>query len=401
MLGVWLALTLPIVAVPVKLIALALPAKPGSGVEHAGQILLRQIAKRCEASLTNGDGAGLKIELALDPQIGVEGYRIASSPSGAVRILGGDERGLIYGVGKFLRMSRYDGGDFTPGAWRGASTPASSVRGVYFATHFNNFYETAPIAEVQEYVDELALWGLNHLQVMFPRWHFTGFDASAANEALARLMEIMREFLRQPVPDPLGRRGDFGVNLCPSKPEARALLLKDWRHLLDAFSDVGLDAVEFWPYDEGGCGCKDCWPWGARGYPSLSRDLSGIAREKYPGIKVILSAWTFDTPPAGEWEGLERFIATDRSWVDYIQADSHEDFPRHPIERGGTGGQRLLNFPKISMGGQNLWGGYSANPLPERLQRLWNQTQKKLSGGFPYSEGIYEDLNKAICTQLY
>ena len=61
----------------------------------------------------------------------------------------------------------------------------------------------------------------------------------------------------------------------------------------------------------------------------------------------------------------------------------------------------LLNFPEISMWGQAPWGGYGANPLPGRLQSLWNQTEKKLSGGFPYSEGIYEDLNKAIFGQLY
>jgi len=53
------------------------------------------------------------------------------------------------------------------------------------------------------------------------------------------------------------------------------------------------------------------------------------------------------------------------------------------------------------MWGQGPWGGYGANPLPMRLQRLWNQTNKKLSGGFPYSEGIYEDLNKVICGQSY
>jgi hypothetical protein len=44
---------------------------------------------------------------------------------------------------------------------------------------------------------------------------------------------------------------------------------------------------------------------------------------------------------------------------------------------------------------------YGANPFPARLQRLWDQTQRKLSGGFPYSEGIYEDLNKVICNGLY
>ena len=51
--------------------------------------------------------------------------------------------------------------------------------------------------------------------------------------------------------------------------------------------------------------------------------------------------------------------------------------------------------------GRVPWGGYGANPFPGRLQRLWDQTSKKLAGGFPYSEGVYEDLNKVICSQLY
>ena len=73
-----------------------------------------------------------------------------------------------------------------------------------------------------------------------------------------------RELLRTPVPDPLGRHGNFGVNLCPSKPAGRECLLKTWDQLLDNFADPGLDGVTYWPYDEGGCGCKDCWPWGSR-----------------------------------------------------------------------------------------------------------------------------------------
>ncbi len=53
------------------------------------------------------------------------------------------------------------------------------------------------------------------------------------------------------------------------------------------------------------------------------------------------------------------------------------------------------------MWGQGPWGGYGANPLPDRFQRLWNQASNKLSGGFPYSEGIFEDLDKVICLQFY
>jgi hypothetical protein len=210
-----------------------------------------------------------------------------------------------------------------------------------------------------------------------------------------------RELFRTPVPDPWGRHGNFGVNLCPSNPKAHEVLLRDWGRLLDEFADAELDYLVYWPYDEGGCGCKECSPWGSRGYPKLCRELSAAARAKMPHVRFILSTWTFDSPPAGEWEGLTRCLVRDKGWVDYIQADAHEDFPRYPLDKGVPGGLPLLNFPEISMWGQNPWGGYGANPLPARLQRLWNQTEKKLSGGFPYSEGIYEDLNKAICSQFY
>ena len=39
--------------------------------------------------------------------------------------------------------------------------------------------------------------------------------------------------------------------------------------------------------------------------------------------------------------------------------------------------------------------------MPEYLQGLWDMSKDNLSGGFPYSEGIYEDINKVICTQFY
>jgi hypothetical protein len=299
------------------------------------------------------------------------------------------------------------------------------MRGIYLANHFNNYYEAASPEELERYVEDLSLWGFNLLALGFPHWQYKHYDDPAARKMIEHMRRMIRaakqvgmrvsvgvalnggfkstpqEMRCTPVPDPLGRHGNFGVNLCPSKPAARQQLLKDWDRLLDEFAEPGIDFVTCWPYDEGGCGCKDCWPWGARGYLSLSRSVSAMVRMKSPHLKIILSTWTFDTPPAGEWEALSKALAEDRSWADYIQADAHEDFPRFPLERGVPGGLPLLNFPEISMWGQDPWGGYGANPLPARLQRLWNRTQRKLSGGTPYSEGIYEDINKAICSQFY
>ncbi|MGC8640285.1 MAG: hypothetical protein ACP5XB_10465, partial [Isosphaeraceae bacterium] len=384
----------------------------------------RQVAERCETRvLTLGD-APYVVELAIDGTLRPESFRIADRAGGVV-VAAGSERGLLYGLGKLLRMSRYDRGRFTPGTWRGVSTPFGTMRGIYFATHFNNYYEAAPAGDVERYVEDLALWGTNALIVCFPHWQFDSFDDPTARSAITHLKRVLRAARAAgmrvglvetanggfrttpaairctPVPDALGRHGNFGVNLCPDRPEAHALLLANWKRLLDEFADPGLDLVGLWPYDEGGCGCKACWPWGARGFPKLCRDLALLTRERSPRTRIILSTWTFDTPPDGEWPALARALAADRTWADFILADAHEDFPRYPLDQGVPGGLPLLSFPEISMWGQSPWGGYGANPLPRRLQRLWDQTARKLSGGFPYSEGIYEDLNKAICAQLF
>ena len=60
-----------------------------------------------------------------------------------------------------------------------------------------------------------------------------------------------------------------------------------------------------------------------------------------------------------------------------------------------------MNFPEISMYKMGPWGGYGANPLPLHLQSIWDSLRGKIAGGFPYSEGIFEDLNKAVNLQHY
>ena len=409
----------------VRTIRITLPANAAPIAVHAREILGEQITRRCNANIVIGKTAGLYIDLSIERSGLPESFRVEDGSPAHIRIIGADEQGLLYGIGKWLRSSRFDQGGFTPGLWRGNSAPEGKLRGMYFASHFGNFYEAAPVVEVQHYVDELALWGVNYLVLHFPQFQFTAFEDVAAQQLLERIRLIMRvaksngmkvgliqvanggfkstpkELFNVSFPDDLQRRGDFGVNLNPATPAAHALLLKNWLALLEQFKTVGLDAVVFWPYDEGGCGCTECWPWGAKGFPKLCRDLSTIAKEKYPGMQVVVSTWVYDTPVAGEWEGLSKFLLQDKSWVNFIMADSHEGYPHFPLEQGVPGGLPLLNFPEISMWGQSPWGGYGANPLTGRLQRLWNETEHKLSGGFPYSEGIYEDLNKVICSQLY
>jgi len=61
-------------------------------------------------------------------------------------------------VGKLLRTSRYDRGGFIRRSVARTSIPEKPVRGIYFATHFHNFYHDAPLDEVQRYVEDVGLW---------------------------------------------------------------------------------------------------------------------------------------------------------------------------------------------------------------------------------------------------
>ena len=194
---------------------------------------------------------------------------------------------------------------------------------------------------------------------------------------------------------------NLGPELCPSKAGVPELELQYCREKFAAFKDIGLDYWCIWPYDSGGCTCPEALR-GARTAISAWPRKRRAYRRVFPQGKVILSTWYFDRWGIGEWDGIAaEFKAKKPDWVDYLMCDNFEEYPRYPLEHGVPGGLPMLNFPDISMYGQDPWGGYGVNPHPGRLQQRWDETKTKLSGGFPYSEGIYEDINKVICTRLY
>jgi len=390
-------------------------------VNRVFRILTARINERYTTAITQSS-ENPRLVLNVEPSLAAEAFRIREDGRATV-IEGGSPLGLLYGVGKFLRTSRFEGA-FTASPWRGVSAPRGSLRGMYFATHFHNWYHVAPENEITRYVEDMALWGVNAIKTAFPFINLRDWEDPETEHALT----MTRKFARTardlglkfaiginntmfsgapshtravPLPDPTHRRGNSGHPVCPSNPEGRDYLLANARRLFEELSGVGLDLVTFWPYDEGGCACDRCSPWGCNGFLRLSHDFTELAREHFPNIKTVLSTWMFDTPPEGEWEGLTEALKDGNNWVDYILADAHEDFPRYPLDVGVPGNLPLVNFPEISMWGNWPWGGVGANPLPARFQRLWDQVKHIVRGGFPYSEGIYEDMNKAIVAQFY
>ena len=351
----------------------------------------------------------------------------AAGAVGGVLIEGGDPLGVLYGIGQFLHTSTFDDSGVVPSTWRGTSAPQApgSMRAAYLATHFMNFFQAAPPAKVAAYVEDLGLWGLNTLLVTIPLQQFTGIEDPSLTTLIALLQSIFASakgvgievgllhvpnqgfstrpanIAYTPFPDPDRVRGNLGFLTCAHS--GQGYLENASSAIFSNFS--ALDTLLFWPYDEGGCGCETDWPWGARGFPSISSTVLANARLQFPGLKAVLSTWMFDQPLAGEFDGLDIYLrhnTTPATAINAIMADNHADFPAWPLEHNGApGGLPLYNFPEISMWGRSPWGGFGANPLPARFQHLWNETKGLVTGGAPYSEGIYNDINMVIALRHY
>lgn len=399
-----------------------------AGCAAAGKAAEIAAARLRERGIVLAPEGGFRIEFSLCAAMPENGFEL-SAFSGGARVAAADPLGFLHGAGKLLRSLRYGENGFEADIPFGRYTPRCSVRGVYFASHFHNYYINAPFEEIRRYIEDLALWGFNYLDAILPSINIRSEDDEEVSVQCRRLaalfaaahslgmkvktslftngayLEYPPEYKHTPVRDDFGRRGNSGNMLCYSKPGVPELMDRYNRTFCEAMRACGLDMVITWPYDEGGCGCEQCAPWGAKGFLAASKRAFSIAREYFPEVRRVLSTWMFDTPYEGEWETLSKDLAAARAagepWCDYIMADSHEDFPAYPLEQGVPGQLPLLNFPEISMWGLYPWGGWGATALPQRFFRLWKQTRNRLDGGFAYSEGIFEDINKAVVAQLY
>lgn len=390
-----------------------------SAAQRAAEIF----ARRLRARNIGVSPEGFRVVFDITCGLNADEFTIANNGDGVIIISGG-LLGLLHGAGFFLRGTEFFESAAEPCRWRGTQKPKCPVRGVYFASHFHNFYHAAPVDEIGRYIEDLALWGFNYIKAIFPMIDIKSENDPECGAQIARLSQIFeivhslgmkaattlvvnsgyvefpQEYRFTPHMDPTGRRGNSGNMMCPSIPGANELIMRYNRDLLEGLRANMPDMVITWPYDEGGCACKRCYPWGGNGFIRISKQLFRLARAVNPDVVRCVSTWCFDTPYEGEWEALAASLEEEK-WCDCILADAHEDFPRYPLDNPSPGGLPVINFPEISMWGLSPWGGWGATALPERYTRLWGQASRILAGGFAYSEGIYEDINKAVVSQLY
>lgn len=375
-------------------------------------------------------GEGYEVTLEVDGTLNDERYIIASDSEKAA-LRAADSLSLFAAFGRFLRLSHFDGkGGFIPFVGELDFTPKKKLRGMYFATHFGNFYHYAPIEKVYEVIEDLALRGCNSLLVWFDMHHYSSMQDESAQKMVKRLHDILGYANKIGIggsltmlsnegfassPEPLRAEwqvqngyhaepnSHYHVEICPSKEGGIEEILRARREMLEYFADLKIDYMVYWPYDQGGCTCKDCAPWGANGFLKLLPHFQALMKEMMPNTKIIVSAWYFDKFTSGEWDGFyERLGDEIFDDIPYILSFfANGDLPEVVREKGRPEKFGFIEFPEISMWSCSPWGGYGASHLAAFLDRTNEACKDIYSGAYPYSEGIFEDANKFIELALY
>ncbi len=390
----------------------------------------RRLGERGLALCENKADADFVVTLAVDEGLKNDCYTI-NAKDGRIGLTAANDCSLHAAFGRFLLESRFDGrGGFVPCSKSIDFTPAKPLRGMYFASHFYNFYHVAPIEEVYAVVEDLALRGCNSLLVWFDMHHYTSMKDPGAQVMVERLRNILiyanrigisgaltmlanEDFAGSPEELRAEWRAQGGyhtppgdhyhLEICPSKKGGIEEILRARREMLSYFSDLDISHVVYWPYDQGGCTCRECEPWGSNGFLKLLPYFKGLIHEMMPRTRVIVSTWYFDKFIDGEWDAFyKRMSDGSLNDVDYIMSFFFNgEIPDCIRKNGIPHGIRFIDFPEISMYSCSPWGGFGASVLSRFLQRTNGKSGYLYSGGYPYSEGIFEDLNKFIQLSFY
>ena len=383
-----------------------------------GELVSSRIRERTADSAA---AATLTVRFELDASLGGEAYEVTVAGTSAV-VRAARFRALVAGAGRLLKSLRYSAETFETRDGRQAVAPAKSRRICFLERHFLNSFMDSSAEELCRYLDDLALDGMNAFYFQFTMpvadCAFATPQETAAFEGISRRMTdrvaaLDCEFCawggsnQLPMDSPEAFRAapntnprcpPTGFNACPAKPGALKALLARQQHEVDNLKGVRVGNFVNWPYDEGGCGCATCSPWGGNGYLRLIERFHRINTADHPAARTIVSTWFFNEE---DYDGLWEYLKT-HDWIDNVLIDDFGDtYPDYPLRHPIPGRAKILTFPEISMWGRVPWGGYGAIALPDRLENLFRQSESVSDGFMCYSEGYYEDINKALVLGLY
>lgn len=386
---------------------------------------------RCEAQ-------GLKLPGREKPF--AEGYAVKSlliDGKPTILALAADDRGALYAAGEIIRRARVREGRIAFEAFDISTAPAYRFRGFSPSQGGSMMKHTGARGwtevEHQERLFDSILAGANtfyagrneddNYRQLKSLGLMTVTDARP-NNYYEKFPEAWRAGKRE------SWEGDTWI--CPSIPEARAALLKQWRD--DFAQRADHDIMRFYSGDPGGCKDDRCEPWG-KTWVELCAEMAAIWHETHPDSKIFIANQDLDN--RGDQLIFDYLQAEPRTWLyalcyapgtnamsPYFRNELREDLFEYP----GDGWvnrylshtlhqlppqQKIVHFSDIThwisaqfavanpdVYIQKSFGRRTFHARPRAYYRIFHQIMPFSEGDIIYSEGHHDEFHQYMWARL-
>ena len=329
-----------------------------------------------------------------------EGFRICTQAKDRVAVIAGnDARGVLFGVGRFLRELRMTSGKvLVPAEWTLATAPRYAIRGHQLGYRpKTNSYDGWDLPQWDRYIRELAIFGVNSVELIPPRSDDSSDSPHFPRPPMAMLVGMSRLC------------DDYGLDVWLWNAALErdytdpAVVAREMSAYEALFRDVPrLDAV-FVPGGDPGHTAPSVL------MPFLEKEAE-VLRRYHPRAQMWVSTQGFDKT----W--LEEFYAIlggEPKWLtgvvygphtrDSLAATRAAVPRRYPIRHyPDITHTRECQFPVPSwdLAFASTEGREPINPRPRQYTTIFRATQSDTAGFIAYSEGCNDDVNKFVWTAL-
>ncbi len=342
------------------------------------------------------EGYVLRVAAADEAAAGTAAQAAETAPF--VAIIGADARGLLYGIGKFLRKARLRPQTIEApcgGYWREA--PQYPVRGHQLGYRpKTNAYDAWTVEQFDQYIRELALFGANSIEILPPR---TDDDATGplmkmdAMEMMIRLSEIIDGYgldvwiwypnMADDYEDPGIRRSELA--------EREEIFRRLKR----------IDVVMIPGSDPGGMNPDALFPWSA--------EVSRTLRRYHPAATIWLAPQVMKYDSRAWLDAFYRHVDKEPAWLGGVVFGPHVDDALPELRRRIPDRYPICRYEDITHNYHCQYpvadwdlafaltiGREGYNPRPTAHKHIHNLLAPCAVGNISYSEGINDDVNKFV-----
>lgn len=365
---------------------------------RAASLLKTELAERLPGFRNTANADEFTLMFSVSPELGKEQYRIACGPR-SLTVYAASLRGFIYAVGRFLRKCEFRNGDvLIPETLPGFFSPDKTIRGHQLGyRHCANTYDAWNKADFRRYSLELMYFGMNTVEHI-PK---TNDDPPAP-----LMKHDENELLREVSLD--ADALDLDVSLwIPNDTADLAASLKKRKEIFE--NTPRINAVFIPGSDPGDLPAGD-----------LKTHCLAIARllhETHPDAKLWVSAQAPHNAPGWGESFLEQFSSVPEQEVAGVITGPNHAFDPDTLRRRLPSGIPVRFYPDITHNvrceypvhfQEDDWHyAYAAalsreciNPRPMEYHKLHRIFARYTVGSVSYSEGVNDDVNKALWSAL-